>query len=252
MFSTAMMGNVVKADETFTDLSSVSWAEEAIYFLNEREIINGYGNGRFKPNDKITREQAALMLVRELYPNETSATTLEFTDVDADSIYYNAIAVAVDHGLFEGYPDGTFKPKDPITRAATAKVLALAYNLKGTEAQFIDLNKAPWAAEYIKALASNNIVNGYEDRTFRPNNTITRAEFSLSLARILDERFKPSTKPTDKKDNSTKSPIFGLTEEEMLKEIERMRGDVTKEPNTQRIGAEQFEKEDGYLFEFLD
>src|SRR3954467_8327105 len=77
--STANMG--VNAKETFNDLGTVPWAKEAIYFLNDQGVINGYGKGKFGPNDKITREQAALMLVRELYPEETSSTALPFADV---------------------------------------------------------------------------------------------------------------------------------------------------------------------------
>lgn len=254
IISTAVTETVVKANGAFTDLGSVPWAEDAIYYLNEQEIINGYGNGIFGPHDKITREQAALMLVRELYPNEISTTKLAFSDVDEDSFYYNAIAVAVDHGLFEGYPDGSFKPKDPITRAATAKIFTLAYDLEGTDTyvHFTDLMKTPWATEYIRALASHNIVNGYADNTFRPNSTITRAEFSASFARILDDRFKPNADSIPKKETQPKSPYTDLTEEEMLKEIERMRRDMDKEPNTKRIGAEEFELEDGYLFEIYD
>ena len=187
----------VNADQSYVDLNSVSWAEDAIYYLSERGIITGYGNGIFGPNDNIIREQVALILVRELYPNEKSSTALPFSDVSSSSYYYNAIAVAVDHGLFDGFTDGTFKPHDPITRAATAKILTLAYDIQGTNGSFIDLYKAPWAKDYINALASNNIVNGYDDHTFRPNNTITRAEFALSLARILDNRFKPKPKPVN-------------------------------------------------------
>lgn len=179
------------ARETFNDLGNFSWAKDAIYYLNERNIVNGTGKGKFSPNDKIKREQAALMLVRALYPNVKSSTKLKFPDVKPNSFYYNAIAVAVDHGLLNGDPKGTFRPGDPITRAETAKILAKAYNLKGTNGNFTDLNQAIWAKDYIKALASNNIVNGYKDNTFKPNNHITRAEFSLSLARCLDDKFKP-------------------------------------------------------------
>ena len=177
-------------DVSFTDLGSHSWAEDAIYYLNERGVISGYGNGLFGPGDNITRGQAALMLVRELYPNEKSNTELPFSDVDKNEYYYNAIAVALDHGIFDGNPDGTFKPNDPISRAATAKILALAFGLTGENANFSDMYDVDWATEYIKALASNNIVNGYGDNTFRPNNAISRAEFSVSLARILDDKFK--------------------------------------------------------------
>ena len=214
------MDNITKAKESFTDLGSVPWAQDAIYFLNERDVINGYGNGQFGPNDNITRGQAALMLVRELYPNEKSPNKLTFSDVNPNSYYYNAIAVAVDHGIFNGNPNGAFKPDDPITRAATAKILAIAFNLTGTNGNFTDINDVPWATNYIKALASNNIVNGYGDNTFRPNNTITRAEFSVSFARVLDDKFKPKN-PTP---NTTSVPFLkdialGMTKEQ-VKNIE--------------------------------
>lgn len=175
---------------TFADLYSVPWAEDAIYYLADRGIINGYSNGQFGPKDNITREQAASILVRQLYPNETSSTGLTFSDVKSNSPHYNTIAVALDHGLFNGYPDGTFKPKDKLTRAAAAKILALAYNLTGQDAKFKDINQTPWATDYINALATNGITSGYSDNTFRPNNSVTRAEFSLFLARILDSSFK--------------------------------------------------------------
>ena len=61
---------------------------------------------------------------------------------------------------------------------------------------------------------------------------------------------KPQPKPEPKKESQTRSPYTGLTEEEMLREIERMRGDIYAEPDTVRVGAEEFEKADGYLFEF--
>ncbi|WP_261131743.1 S-layer homology domain-containing protein [Bacillus sp. Marseille-Q3570] len=182
----------VSAAETFTDLGGVSWAEDEIYYLNDRGIINGYGNGKFGPSDQITREQAALMLVREFYPLDTTIEDPGYSDVSKDSFYYEAIAVATEHGLFNGFPDNTFKPKDKINRAATAKIIALAFDLSGSKAStFTDLDQAKWAKEYILALDANNIVNGYADSTFKPLNNITRAEFSVAFARALDDRFKP-------------------------------------------------------------
>jgi len=189
MFSSVGMREA-KAETIFTDLGNYSWADEAIYYLYDKKIIGGYGNGLFGPGDNITREQAALMLVRELYPNEKSKTKLEFTDVSSTSDYYNAIAVAVDHKLFGGYDDNTFKPGNQITRAETAKILTVAYGLTGDNADFIDTADAPWAKDFINALASNRIALGYPDRTFKPNNSISRAEFSLLVARVLDDRFK--------------------------------------------------------------
>lgn len=182
--------NSMSAKEKFTDLGSVSWAEDAVYYLSDRGVINGYGNGYFGATDYITRGQAAVMLVRELYPNETSSTKLTFPDVAEDSYYYNAIAVAVERGIFNGNPDGTFTPDAPISRAATAKILAVAYGLDGTKGNFSDLHQAEWAREYVNALASNHITTGYEDYTFKPNHPISRAEFSVLFARVLNEGFR--------------------------------------------------------------
>lgn len=182
--------NLVSAKEKFTDLGSVLWAENAVYYLSDRGIINGYGNGYFGATDHITRGQAAVMLVRELYPNETSSTKLTFPDVAEDSYYYNAIAVAVERGIFNGNPDGTFAPDAPISRAATAKILAVAYGLDGTKGNFSDLNQAEWAREYVNALASNHITTGYADYTFKPNHPISRAEFTVLFARVLNEGFR--------------------------------------------------------------
>lgn len=179
-----------EATLAFSDLYSVPWAEEAVYYLADQGIISGYGNGLFGPSDNITREQAATILVRQLYPNENSSTKLAFSDVETSNPHYNHIAVAVDNGLFEGYEDGTFKPKDKLTRAAAAKILVSAYDLEGQQTNFNDVDQARWAATYIQALASNGITSGYADGTFKPNNSVTRAEFSLFLARILNSSFK--------------------------------------------------------------
>ena len=219
----------VKASEPFTDLGPVPWAEEEISFLYERGVIVGYGNGRFAPNDLITREQAALILVKELYPLETSATKLNFSDVHENSIYYNAIAVAADHGILAGYPGGVFKPHDPITRAESAKIISVAYDLTGTNANFTDVSNAFWAIDYINALASNQIVVGYPDHTFRPNNSITRAEFSVLFARVLDDRFKDGPVDKDRElavtiDTSKNSIIvngisLGISKEEVINKL---------------------------------
>ena len=219
----------VKASEAFTDLGPVPWAEEEINFLYERGVIVGYGNGKFAPNDLITREQAALILVKELYPLETSVTKRNFSDVHENSIYYNAIAVAVEHGILVGYPDGTFKPHKPITRAESAKIISSAYDLSGTNVNFTDVSNAFWAIDYINALASNQIVVGYPDHTFRPNNSITRAEFSVLFARVLDDRFKDEPADEDRElvvtiDYSKNSIVvngisLGISKEEVINRL---------------------------------
>ncbi|MEW6048498.1 MAG: S-layer homology domain-containing protein [Bacillota bacterium] len=86
-------------------------------------------------------------------------------------------------GLVKGYPDGTFKPDAPITRAEFAKVMVCALGLETaaemmatTPTVFADVPVGYWATGYINVAASQGIVNGYPDGTFQPNNNVTYAE----------------------------------------------------------------------------
>ncbi|WP_349408701.1 S-layer homology domain-containing protein [Pseudalkalibacillus sp. SCS-8] len=205
----------VSAHSHFTDLDKVPWAQEHIYYLSDLGIINGYGNGKFGPNDKITRAQAALMLVKALYPGEKASKDPGFKDLSKDNFYYNAIAVAADKGLITGYPDNTFRHAANITRAETAVLIDRAYNIarNGTATGLTDLDSVPWATESILDLSSANIITGYTDGTFKPKNNITRAEFSVVLSRTI----RPSGKTIKIDELFQWRSAKGLTDAERLK-----------------------------------
>jgi hypothetical protein len=90
-------------------------------------------------------------------------------------------------GVIKGYEEGTFKPNANITRGEFAAVIARTFNIgTGTvKASFNDID-GDWAKDAIMALASNGIINGYEDGTFRANNYITRAEIVAIISRIIE------------------------------------------------------------------
>ena len=90
--------------------------------------------------------------------------------------------------LMNGYPDGTFRPDDKLTRAEAATILRRATIMTGyhiSDGVFSDTEM--WAEQYINELAAAGIVNGYPDGTFRPDNTVTRAEFVTMLMRIIGQ-----------------------------------------------------------------
>ncbi len=89
-------------------------------------------------------------------------------------------------GILHGYPDGTFRPDQSITRAELAKTLAVAYGLNaaGGQGQFPDA-KGHWAENYIAALAEAKIITGYPDGSFKPEAPVTRAEMVVMLTRLL-------------------------------------------------------------------
>ncbi|WP_314588533.1 S-layer homology domain-containing protein [Paenibacillus terrigena] len=97
------------------------------------------------------------------------------------------ILEAVEKGIVDGYPDGTFKPDAPISRAEFAAILARALNLPDGDAlQFNDLLKIPnWAQPQVAKAVKAGIITGYDDNTFRANSTISRTEIAAMAARGL-------------------------------------------------------------------
>lgn len=108
----------------FSDVADSIWYSDAILWAAKQGIVFGYGDGRFGPNDNITREQLAVMLWR--YAGEPAATNkeLHFSDADAASSYaLEALCWAVEHNIINGYGNGQLGPQRLATRAQVAQML---------------------------------------------------------------------------------------------------------------------------------
>jgi hypothetical protein len=97
-----------------------------------------------------------------------------------------SIKSLVNQDILHGYPDGSFRPDQSITRAELAKTLGVAYEFEGSErkVQFLDTD-GHWAAEYIEALAQAEVITGYPDGNFKPEAPVTRAEMVAMMTRLL-------------------------------------------------------------------
>ncbi len=110
---------------SFNDTES-HWAKNAIAAAYTNGIINGYSDGSFKPDELITREQMASMIVKA-FKLEAKPSSRVFTDQAAISVWATkVISTAVEHGIFDGYEDGTIKPKANATRAEAVTVIVKA------------------------------------------------------------------------------------------------------------------------------
>lgn len=181
---------ILVAVSDYSDLKVSHWALDEIMYLADGQIIGGYPNGSFQPEKKTTRAEAAKMLALalELPVKETPSG---YKDVSSKHWAKNYIAAVSKAGLFNGNPDGTFEPDDMLTRAEMAKVISIAYGLKVSNADhFKDVKKTHWAKSYISGLYENGITTGYPDKTFHPEEPTTRAEYSVFLARALNEDFR--------------------------------------------------------------
>lgn len=142
-----------------------------------RPYIKGDADGTFKPNGTITRAEAAAIIARLSGIDENKAYESKFGDVQSDKWYANYINFAAQKGYITGYADGTFKPDNTITRAEMAVIAGKYIGITpGHHPEFSDVKFDFWAGEYIDAMSLKGLIKGYSDGTFKPNNTITRAE----------------------------------------------------------------------------
>ncbi len=108
----------------FTDVASGAWYTDAVSWAVSRGIVDGYSNGRFAPNDNITREQLAVMLWRYAGSPAAADGELHFTDADkAGSYARDALRWAVGNGILNGLGGGKLNPKGLATRAQVATML---------------------------------------------------------------------------------------------------------------------------------
>ena len=134
-----------------------------------------------------------LMTVAMMFCFSATAFAANFSDMDnASSTVKDAVNKAVALEIIEGYEDGTFKPDATITRAEFAKMACIAAGLKssgealsGTTPSFSDVKANEWYTGWINLASSKGFVRGYEDGTYKPNQTISNQEIVTVLMRML-------------------------------------------------------------------
>ncbi len=158
---------------------------------NEKDkgYISGYEDKTFKPNKGVTRYEVSSIIFRLLEnPNAYDAKQATvYNDVEYSQWYGKAVTTLSALGILHGYEDGTFRGEKTITRAEFITVLSLIHPLKeGGKTNFGDVPEDAWYYKYLQSAISYGWVSGYQDRTFRPNQPITRAEAVVILNRILE------------------------------------------------------------------
>jgi hypothetical protein len=112
------------ANPSFNDVEDGEWFTDSIAAAVQTGLVKGYEDGSFHPNNTITREELATIMVRALSINISSDEKHPFTDTGKISAWAkDSIATAVSANLVKGYPDGTFRPEGSATRAECAAVI---------------------------------------------------------------------------------------------------------------------------------
>lgn len=153
--------------------------------------VIGYPDGTVHPNGQITRAEVATIffrLLRDEVRDGAFTTSNTYSDVAYGKWYNNPISTMSALGIITGYPDGTFKPNKPITRAEFAAIAArFDETQSGKSATFSDVI-GHWAAKEIGIAYANEWIKGYPDGTFKPDQNITRAEAMTMINRVLERK----------------------------------------------------------------
>ena len=153
--------------------------------------IVGYPDGTVKPQGNITRAEVATIFFRMLTDdsrNEFWSQTNSYSDVSEGQWFNNAISTLANAGILSGYPDGTFRPNAPITRAEFTKIAAsfferVEYTIDNP---FNDVDDDDWFYKFVMAAYEGGLITGYPEGDFRPNANISRAESVTIVNRTLE------------------------------------------------------------------
>lgn len=178
--------------DLFNDLDSVDWAKEAINALAKDGIVNGVAEGKFAPNDVLTREQFVKILVGALDITATGNTP--FTDVVASEWYANYVAIAYNSGIVNGTSATEFGVGDSLTREQLCTMVYRAIKALGIELEMVNSSAAfadgaeisDWAKEAVDYLYKAGVVNGVGGNAFDPQGTTTRAMGAKVIYGVLE------------------------------------------------------------------
>ncbi len=183
-------GAVTVSAASFSDTQG-HWAESVIDKWSGAGVVNGYSDGTFRPDSNITRAELAKVI--STAGKFTAEADVNFSDVADGDWYVSDLKKCVAQGVIGGYEDNTFRPDNEVTREEAAAMFQRAYKVNSHGLiTFADSDQiSAWATTAISAMVGTGIINGYEDNTFRPAASITRAE----VVKILDGISSVGTEP---------------------------------------------------------
>ena len=178
-----------EAEVAYTDLSADDWAYESIVALTKAGVISGDADKKVRPADAVTRAELSKIVLGARGYEIDSAATLTATDAgDVADWAKEYVATAMAKGIIKGYEDGSVRSGKVVTRAELAVVIVRAISatseVEGNS--FTDVSADAWYAKDVECAKTLGIVGGYEDGSFRGENTVTRREAFAMVSRMMN------------------------------------------------------------------
>ncbi|RAM48316.1 MAG: hypothetical protein C6Y22_28670 [Hapalosiphonaceae cyanobacterium JJU2] len=175
----------------FKDVTANYWAKTYIEALAAKNIIAGFPDGTFKPNDPVTRAQFAAIVTKAFAQTQPKREATNFNDVNNKFWAYDAIRNAYRFGFVSGYPDRTFKPQQQIPRVQALVSLSSGLNLTANNQNVLsfysDAAQIPsYATNQVAAATVKGLVVNYPNaKQLNPNREATRAEVAAFVYQAL-------------------------------------------------------------------
>ncbi len=172
----------------FTDTAN-TWAADCIQDLATKQIINGYGDRTFRPNNQVSRAEFATML-QKAFPGSAQRTAPTFRDVPNEYWAANAIRATAERGFLSGYPDGSFRPTAPIQRVEVVVSLGSGLPISSARDPAEVLSKSLYDWGYVPqyariplaaAIVNNRLVSYPSPTLLRPSAAASRADVAALI-----------------------------------------------------------------------
>lgn len=182
----------------FTDVDTAKWYHLSVDYVLTHKMMNGVSSRTFAPNANLTRG----MLVQILYNLEgkPKGTAANFSDVQADAWYAEAVGWAASNKVVTGYADGTFRPNAAVTREQAAAILYRYAKSKGIDVSvgentnilsYVDVQQASeYAIPALQWAVGAGVLNGKNGSRLAPTGTATRAEIAAIMQRWCENIIK--------------------------------------------------------------
>jgi len=176
----------------FADMTGYEWANEAVKYLSENKIVNGYDDGSFRPGNKLLREEFVTLIVKAFNITATEGSENSFADVSEGAWYYPYVLAACSNGIIQGF-DGKFGTGEAVTRQDAVVILGRVLEMKGTEISaensiggYADASEiSDYAQNAFNYFVSKGIINGTDENKLAPKADCRRAEMAKMLYAVI-------------------------------------------------------------------
>lgn len=249
------------AKKIFDDIEDVKWAKKAIELLNLKGLVKGCGNGKFAPNNTVTKIETIIMTVRvmgwEKEAKDAKKLPKVFNGKGVPDWAKGYVTVAYEKGILDDVDAMYFKPTQPIQRFEAAKYIIRAMGYEdearkymGENLSFSDAALVPQGAVgYVYLVNSMKLMQGNGSGAFNPLGTLTRAEMAMLFHRLDDKV------DSDADEDEVKGQIRRISEDEITLKVDgtektfELASDVIIYDGDVRIPYSELEKGDKVVLE---